>query len=446
MYMKKFFILLIFFTFISKNVFSVIIRDSEIENLIKEIVEPIAESAGQDNKNIKIYILNEDTLNAFVTPGQKIFIFSGLITETKNPNELEGVIAHEIGHITGKHHFKIYDQLAKSRVITTIGFILGGAAAAITGDTDAFAAISGGAISAGQSSFLSFSRVQEGSADRAAYKFLNESNKSICGMVSFFEVLEKYQTNFKKNAYSQSHPLTRERIDDARNAARNENCDNKKKEITDKSKMSIEERYKFMQAKILGFTNPSVIVNSINNNDKFNDEQKKYALSIANYKLFNFDLANKLINNLIINYPNNPYFYELKAQMYRENGFLDKSLKNYIIVNKLLPDDPLIQIELAHTLINIDNKNAINKAIKFLNKAKKKENDNDKLWYLLSVAHGKNNEMGKSKYSSAYASYLKGDDVMALNFITRAKKITKKNTKEWDELEDLEYKINSKKK
>ncbi len=441
--MKKILILFIFLTFISNNALSFIIRDSEIENLIKDIVQPIAKAAKQDSNKLHIYILNDNKLNAFVTPGQKIFIFSGLITETKNSNELEAVIAHEIGHITGKHHFKIYEQIAKSRNITLIGFLLGGAAAALTGNADAFAAISGGAVSAGQSSFLSFSRVQEGSADRAAYKFLNESNKSLCGMISFFEVLQKYQSNFQRNAYTQSHPLTRERISDARNAARNENCD----DISiSKLNLSIEERYKFMQAKILGFTDPAVVINSIKHNKKFNEDHKNYALSIANYKLFNFNLANKLIDNLIKKYPENPYFYEIKAQMYRENGFLNKSLKNYIIVNKLLPNDPLIQIELAHTLINIDNKKAINKAIKFLNQAKKKEIENDKLWYLLSIAYGRNNEMGKSKYSSAYSSYLKGDDTMALNFITRAKKITKKNTKEWNELENLENKINSKKK
>jgi len=65
---------------------------------------------------------------------------------------------------------------------------------------------------------------------------------------------------------------------------------------------------------------------------------------------------------------------------------------------------------------------------------------------LLSVAYGKNSEMGKSKYASAYSFYLKGDDVMALNFIERAKKIIEKNSATWTKLINLENKINLKKK
>ena len=108
--MKKFVLLLFFLLSISSNSLG-FIRDSEIENLIKEIVEPIADAAGQKKENLEIFIINDNQLNAFVTPGQKIFIFTGLITNSKNSNALEGVIAHEIGNINGRHHVKIYEQI-----------------------------------------------------------------------------------------------------------------------------------------------------------------------------------------------------------------------------------------------------------------------------------------------------------------------------------------------
>ena len=132
--------------------------------------------------------------------------------------------------------------------------------------------------------------------------------------------------------------------------------------------------------------------------------------------------------------------------MLRENGFLKESLNNYLIVNKLLPNDPLVKIELAHTLLNLDSKKYLDKAIQNLEEAKKKEPENNKLWYLLSVAHGKNSQMGESRYASAYSFYLKGDDAMALSFIERAKKITKRNSSTWTKLINLENKINLKKK
>ena len=437
--MKKLLLLLFFLFSISSNSLG-FIRDSEIENLIKEIVGPIADAAGQKKENLEIFIINDNQLNAFVTPGQKIFIFSGLITNSKDANALEGVIAHELGHITGRHHVKIYEQLEKSRAITLAGIILGGAVSVLTGDPDAAAAIAGGALTTSTRSLLSFSRAQEGSADQAGYSFLKNSGKSLCGIINFLELLENMQISYQENAYTQSHPLTRERINDAKNAAKDENCEIKNSELL------IDEKYKFIQAKLIGFADPENTLISIKNNSKFNDDQKNYALAIANYKSFNLKKGNELINKLIKKYPSNPYFYELKAQMLRENGFLKESLNNYLIVNKLMPNDPLVQIELAHTLLNLDSKKNLDKAIKNLEEAKKKEPENNKLWYLLSVARGKNSEMGESRYASAYSFYLKGDDAMALSFIERAKKITKRNSSTWTKLINLENKINLKKK
>ena len=437
--MKKLLLLLFFLFSISSNSLG-FIRDSEIENLIKEIVGPIADAAGQKKENLEIFIIDDNQLNAFVTPGQKIFIFSGLITNSKDANALEGVIAHELGHITGRHHVKIYEQLEKSRAITLAGIILGGAVSVLTGNPDAAAAIAGGALTTSTRSLLSFSRAQEGSADQAGYSFLKNSGKSLCGIISFLELLENMQISYQENAYTQSHPLTRERINDAKNAAKDENCEIKNSELL------IDEKYKFIQAKLIGFADPENTLISIKNNSKFNDDQKNYALAIANYKSFNLKKGNELINKLIKKYPSNPYFYELKAQMLRENGFLKESLNNYLIVNKLIPNDPLVQIELAHTLLNLDTKKNLDKAIKNLEEAKKKEPENNKLWYLLSVARGKNSEMGESRYASAYSFYLKGDDAMALSFIERAKKITKRNSSTWTKLINLENKINFKKK
>jgi len=437
--MKKLLLLLFFLFSISSNSLG-FIRDSEIENLIKEIVGPIADAAGQKKENLEIFIIDDNQLNAFVTPGQKIFIFSGLITNSKDANALEGVIAHELGHITGRHHVKIYEQLEKSRAITLAGIILGGAVSVLTGDPDAAAAIAGGALTTSTRSLLSFSRAQEGSADQAGYSFLKNSGKSLCGIINFLELLENMQISYQENAYTQSHPLTRERINDAKNAAKDENCEIKNSELL------IDEKYKFIQAKLIGFADPENTLISIKNNSKFNDDQKNYALAIANYKSFNLKKGNELINKLIKKYPSNPYFYELKAQMLRENGFLKESLNNYLIVNKLIPNDPLVQIELAHTLLNLDSKKNLDKAIQNLEEAKKKEPENNKLWYLLSVARGKNSEMGESRYASAYSFYLKGDDAMALSFIERAKKITKRNSSTWTKLINLENKINFKKK
>ena len=435
--MKKLFLLLFLLLISFKAYSGGIVRDSEIENYIKRLVTPITKSANLDTKSLKIILINDKQINAFVTPGQKIFIFTGLILNSTNHNQIEGVLSHELGHITGRHHLKIYNEIEKSRIINIVGLITGLAATMATGDSRALPTIAGAAQSTSQRTFLSFSRAQEGSADQAGFRFLKKSNKSICGTVEFLRILEKKNVSNIRNEYLLTHPLTSNRINDAINASKNENCE--------KIKYSKDEinRLKFIQAKLIGFSNPENTINIIKNYD-FNDDQKKYALSISNFKLFNFDKGVLLINSLIKKYPKNPYFYELKAQMLRENGYLKESVNYYNKSLSFLPYDPLIMIEMSHSLINLEDKNYYNEIVNNLEKAKLEENENQKLWYLLSIVHGRNGQLGKSRFASAYSYFLKGDDNMALNFIKRAKKVTIENSKDWNKLINLENKISLK--
>ena len=437
--MKKFLLFFIIFLFIAKEALSLVIRDSEMENFIKGIASPIAIAADQDDKNLKIIILGKNNVNAFVTPDQKIFIFTGLLIKSTHYNQLEGVLAHEIGHITGKHHMKIYDQLKKARIINIAGLLLGGAATVLTGDPNALATIASGAQTTSERSLLSFSRVQEGSADQAGFSFLKKSNTSVCGIISFLEFLESKELAGNQNPYTRSHPITSERIRDAKNAAKNEDC-NQIKGI--KSKIN---QHKFIQAKIYGYMDPKNTIKNINLSKYFNDDHKKYALAIANYKTSNLKKAVQLMDELILKYSNNPYFYELKAQILRENGYLNNALKNYSKAIEIIPNDGLILIELAQTQINYETDKYLNEAIKNLKTASLQENENQKLWYLLSVAYGRNDELGKSRYASGYSAYLKGDNALALSFIAKARKIVKPKSVEWYQLEDLEGRINSKK-
>ena len=92
-----------------------------------------------------------------------------------------------------------------------------------------------------------------------------------------------------------------------------------------------------------------------------------------------------------------------------------------------------------------ENEKYLVEAINNLKKASMTESNNQKLWYLLSVAYGRSGKIGISRYASAYSAYLKGDDTLALSFIQRAKKIVKKNSIDWNKIVDLESKINLKK-
>ena len=117
-----------------------LIRDTEIENTIRVYIAPLFEAAGLDPGSVSVHIVNDRNLNAFVAGGQKIFIHSGLLMETKTPGEVIGVLAHEIGHITGGHLSRLHRGLKDATSQSILAMVLGGAAAIATRSPDALIA------------------------------------------------------------------------------------------------------------------------------------------------------------------------------------------------------------------------------------------------------------------------------------------------------------------
>ena len=88
-----------------------ILFDSETMSWLQDIAEPLLKTADIDPKSVNFYIIKSDEINAFVTPNNDIFFYSGLLLKATSAEEVQGVLAHEIGHIKGKHYVK---TLAKS--------------------------------------------------------------------------------------------------------------------------------------------------------------------------------------------------------------------------------------------------------------------------------------------------------------------------------------------
>ncbi len=166
------------------------IRDSEIEDFLQEITSPIIKAANLEEKNIKIHIINDQNINAFVTQGQNIFINSGLILKYKDPNILIGVIAHEVGHIAGGHLAQGYENISNASNIAALGY-LAGIAAAITANNDAGLAILMGSTQLTQRLALKYNRSQEEAADRMALEYLKKTNNSPKGLMKLLEYFKK---------------------------------------------------------------------------------------------------------------------------------------------------------------------------------------------------------------------------------------------------------------
>ena len=118
-----------------------LIFDDEIEELLKDYARPILKAAGLERGEIKMQIVNDRSFNAFVLDGRNVFLHTGTLMQADTPNQVIGVIAHEVGHIDGAHLAALRSDLARAQTQMLLARLLGIGAA--------IAARSGEAIVAG---------------------------------------------------------------------------------------------------------------------------------------------------------------------------------------------------------------------------------------------------------------------------------------------------------
>jgi predicted Zn-dependent protease len=402
-----------------------LIRDAEIEHIIRAYATPLWQVAGLNPDSIDIHIVNDDSLNAFVAAGQNLFINTGLLMRSENASQVIGVIAHESGHIAGGHLSRTQDELSNAMTSSILGMLLGGAAMA-TGRADVGAAIMQGTQQAALNNFLSFSRGQESAADTAALRFLDATGQSARGFAEFFDILGEQEllSASQQQPYARTHPLSRDRVDAVRAFIA-------KSRFSDTpTKPEFEVMHARMKAKLTGFMRPlQTTLKSYPETD--NSLPARYARSIAYYRVANLTKATALIDQLIAEAPNDPYFHELKGQMLFENGHGKEALPPYEKAVSLDPGSPLLRVELAHAQIERNDPALLKKAIKHLQFALSREPNEAMSWRYLATAYGQNNQMGESSLALAEEAILQHKTVDAIGLARRAQGLLPKGSANW---------------
>src|SRR3989338_11083298 len=130
--------------FASPSSEAILIRDAEIEDVLKSYVEPLFKAAKLDPKSLQLYIINSKDVNAFATTGGRIAVYTGLILKADSALQVIGVLAHETAHVAGGHVIRGIDAYEKALLQNLLG-TLGGVLVAAAGRPDAGAAIMMGA-------------------------------------------------------------------------------------------------------------------------------------------------------------------------------------------------------------------------------------------------------------------------------------------------------------
>lgn len=408
-----------------------IIRDTEVEAILRRDSDPIFIAAGLDPKSVQIHLIGDKELNAFSAAGQQVFLNTGLIIEAKTPNQLIGVIAHETGHIAGGHIARS-GEMGKAGIAPLLLGIGLGILAAAAGAPDAAAGLIYSSTYFSQLSILGYSRVQESAADQAALTYLEKSGQSGQGLVDFFNNF-RYQEVFsdaKKYPFFRDHPLSDERIEALTTRATQQ----PHFRAVDTPEALAE--HAIMKAKLEAFLNPPQQT-FVEYPEADHSYPARYARAIAYYRETETDKAIKAIDALITEQPNNPYLYELKGQVLFEAGRPKEAEPAHRRSVELKPDAPLLRINLGQTLIAMDDKTKLDEAITDINRALTVEPDNALGWRLLSEAYDTKGMDGEARLATAEQNFYLGQMQDARTFAIRARQLLKRDTPEWRRATDI---------
>lgn len=380
-----------------------LIRDTEIENWLREWSEPVLRAANLNPDAVKFILVQDSNLNAFVAGGQNIFIYTGLLLKSDNAAEIVGVIAHEAGHISGGHLVRLGGAVENAGYESVLGAILGIGAAILTGNGQVGMAVATGAQSAATMRLLAYSRVQESSADQAGLSYLDRAGLSAHGLVSFMEKLEDQELlpAQQQTAYIRTHPLTRDRVEAlkagmARSAAANK---------PDPAVWA--DQHARMKAKLNGFITPERVDWDYPSNN--GGLAYGYAHTIADYRQNHVDTALAGVNQLLSAEPNNPFLHELKGQMLVDFGRVAEGAAEHKKAVDLFPKGALLRIAYAHALIESargDHKK-LQEAITQLERARDDEPRSTRLFRLLATAYGRLGDDAAAKVYLAEEALLK---------------------------------------
>lgn len=415
-----------------------LIRDTEIENTIRAYATPLFDVAGLEGSDVRIFIISDDTLNAFVAGGMNLFINTGLLLRSKSANQLIGVIAHETGHIAGGHLVRFSDRIKTGSTAALVATILGALTAYATGSGEAGAAVAIGGQGLAVGSILSYSRTQESAADQAALRFLDQTGQSARGLRQFFETIEDQELlpPGQQDEYVQTHPITRRRIQDVdAHLARSPYSD----APTDPR---FEESYARMMAKLRAFLQPPARTLSAYGEDD-RSVAGRYARAIAYYRQNDLDRALPILQRLIAQEPDNPYFHEVKGQALLEAGRIAEALAPYGEAARLAPDAPLIRIDLARTQLAANDPKLVKAALKNLLFATRESPENAFGWHQLAIAYGRDGQLGMSTLALAEEALIKGKLRDAAYQVARAERHFSQGSAGWIRAQDLKREIRS---
>lgn len=411
-----------------------ILRDAETEALLKDMSAPLIKAAGLEPGNVDIILINDPQVNAFVAGGQAVYIHSGLIGEADSALQVQGVIAHELGHITGGHIIGFSDGAKAATNISILSLLLG-AAAAVAGGGEAAMGVMAAGQQAAMGKFLSFTRGQESAADLAGAQYLSSAGLSGRGSLEFFKKLQSLEHragHYAKDddTFYRTHPLSRDRIETLSAVYEKDPAWNRQ------SDPKLEERFRRIKAKLYGYqAQPKDTFNAYPASDKSIAGHYARAFAYDKESLIGQSMAE--IDALLAKEPDNPYFLELKGQVLLESGRPAEALAPLRRAVDLSNNAPLIATMFGHALLATEDRSHGEEAERVLRTAVARDRQNPTAWYLLGRIYADRGDTPRARLASAEQLMMTGQAQAAMQNAAAAEAALPAESVDWLRAQDI---------
>ena len=407
-----------------------LIRDAEIEHSLNAFARPILNAAGLSPGNVKIMIINDSSLNAFVADGRRIFLHSGLIRKMESPDMLQAVIAHEAAHIANGHITRRAVNARNARNAAGLGLLLSGIVAA-GGNAQAATGLAIGSGSAAQRQFFAHTRAEESAADQSAARYMARAGVDPAAAVAVLEIFRGQEALAapRRDPYALTHPLSTDRLRAARGYAA-------AYQIQGSGPQHDEYWYDRATGKLDAFLgNPGRTIRRLRGAEATSITLMKRA--VAYLRMPDYDKALTNINALVGARPNDPYVHELKGQILYESGRFEQSIRAYAKAVELSPRQPLILAGYGQALLS-RNTNANNrKALQILERSRARDPFQPRMLRDLAVAYARLGNNGMASLSTAERYALIGRLRDAAVHAERASGLLPNGSAAWNRAQDI---------
>jgi len=408
-----------------------LIRDTEAERVLRGYLDPILLVAGLRPDSVRLYLVNDPSINAFVAEGQNMFLNTGILMALDTPNQITGVMAHETGHMADGHLVRSQAGI-KAATLPLLLSMAAGLAAMVAGAGDLGQAILLGGQQIAERTFLAFSRTQEASADQAGVRYLTATHQSGQGMLDVFKRFENEEILSSQHIdpFAQTHPAPADRIANLEGLV----SASPYRDVKD----SPESQYAWdmMRAKLRGYIQrPEVTLRQYPVAD--GSKPARYARAMAYFREPNMQKALSEIEGLLKDEPENPYFLEMYGQIKVEMGKVDEGIEPYKHAVQILPDAALIRIALGAAMLGTENPKYNADAVKELQTALTQEYDNSFGWYELAQAYGRTGQTGKAELATAERYFVVDAFQPAMQFAVRAQRVLPPGSTDWQRATDI---------